>query len=185
MKKILIGLFAAAVLAGCATKNAVRDEYDIKPAETSEAAPTAVEWENANDKTLTAETAPEALCRYLKSPAAADALLAEVKGAYKTDPMVATKVHAIGQLVMSPNCRLKKKCCSARCRDLWTAALLKAAKSSTDAYRTMFFLDQLRWCGKASQAAEVKAVGVASDAREVKDFAAMVARELEGAALKR
>ena len=99
--------------------------------------------------------------------------------------MVATKVHAISQLVMKPGCARQKKCCAAKCRDLWTAALLKAAKSSADPYRTMFFLDQLRWCGKASQAAEIKALGAAADAREVKDFAAMVVRELEGAALKR
>jgi hypothetical protein len=185
MKRILIAFAAAAVLAGCATKNAVRDEYDIKPEAMSEAAPTAVEWENANDKTLAAETAPEALCRYLKSAAAADALLAEIKGAYRTDPMVATKVHAISQLVMKPGCARQKKCCAAKCRDLWTAALLRAAVASSDPYRTMFLLDQIRWCGKPSQATEVKMIGISAKDGEVRDFAALVVRELEGAALKR
>jgi hypothetical protein len=186
MKNIFAGLLAAAVFAGCATgPQASRDEYDIVPEKSEVKTPTAVEWENANDAQLKAETTPAALHAYLKSAAAADALLAEVKGAYKTDPMTATKIHAVGQLVMSPKTPENRKCRPAECRDLWTAALLRAAKASTDPYRTMFLLDQLRWCGKPSHAAEIRAIGAASDAAEVKAFSHVVARELEGLPLAR
>jgi hypothetical protein len=49
----------------------------------------------------------------------------------------------------------------------------------------MFLLDQLRWCGKPSHAAEIRAIGAASDAAEVKAFSLVVARELEGLPLAR
>lgn len=185
MKKLFAAMFAAAVFAGCATSPVQRDEYDIKPAESDGKVPTSVEWENANDDKLKAATAPAALMRYLKSQTAADALLAEVKGAYKTDPMTAVRIHALSQLVMTPGCKGFKGRSQAECRDLWTAALLRAAVASSDPYRTVFLLDQLRWCGKSSQATEVKMIGIASEDREVKDFAALVARELEGASLLR
>ena len=56
-----------------------------------------------------------------------------------------------------------------------------AAADAPDAYRAMFFLDQLRWCGNPSDAAKVKALGGKSGEKSVKDFAAMVAAELSAA----
>lgn len=185
MKNVFAALFAAAVFAGCATSPVQRDEYDIKPSESDGKVPTSVEWENAHDDKLKSATAPAALMRYLKSQAAADALLAKVKGAYRTDPMTAVEIHALSQLVMTPGSKAFKYRSQQECRDLWTAALLRAAVASSDPYRTIFLLDQIRWCGKPSQATEVKMIGISAKDGEVRDFAALVVRELEGASLLR
>ena len=170
MKKILCCLALAAAFAGCATK----DAYDIKPEAADDGVPTSVEWQNAHNADLEAAMTPQALSVYVRTPAAADALLAEVRPAYATDPMVATRVGAVTQLVMCPTCKK-----APACRKVWAAALLRAAEGSTDAYRTMFFLDQLRWCGTAAQKPGVLAIGQKSSEKCVKDFAAWVARELK------
>jgi len=163
-------LLLTSLFVGCATK----DVYDIRPEGEDDGIPTAVAWQNDHDAELTAAMKPAALAECVKTPAAADALLAEVKGAYATDPMVATRVAAVTQLVMCPKC---KKAPAGR--KVWSAALLRAAEGSTDAYRTMFFLDQLRWCGTADQKAAVLALGAHAKDACVKDFAAWVARELK------
>lgn len=62
-------------------------------------------------------------------------------------------------------------------RDLWTDALLTAAEKAPDAYRKMFFLDQLRWCAKADQADRIRAVGTASGDNHVVEFANVVAKD--------
>ena len=61
-------------------------------------------------------------------------------------------------------------------------ALLRAAQASQETYRTLFLLDQLRWCGKDDQAAAVRRLGETTKDAAVKAFAAMVARELDAAA---
>ena len=138
--------------------------------------PMAVEWHNQVAGRLAKETGFESLKQYVMLPKNADDLLVQVKEAYKTDPMVATKIAGVSQIVM---CQKWDKAPAAR--EIWTCALLKWAETSPDGYRKMFFLDQLRWCGKSSQADKVLAVGQKSGSKAVNDFAAMVANELKEA----
>lgn len=138
--------------------------------------PMAVEWHNQTAATLAKETEFESLVQYVMLPKNADDLLAQVKEAYKTDPMVATKIAGVSQIVMSP--RWNK---APAAREIWTCALLGAAEKAPDEYRKMFFLDQLRWCGKNAQADKVLAVGQKSGSKAVNDFAVMVAKELKEA----
>ena len=161
-----LGALAALVaVAGCATQ----DAYDIRP-EAGDGVPTAVEWQNAHDKEIAAATQSPELAACVKTPAAADALLALVKPAYKTDPLVATKIAAVTQFVTGAK--------SASGRAVWRTALLKAAKGSADAYRTVFFLEQLRWCGLAEDVPAVRALADASEDAGLKSFAAILVREL-------
>ena len=136
--------------------------------------PTVAEWQKENEAALKAATAPEALKAYLKDAAAAKELLAKVKGAYASDPMTLSVAAAVTQHVMKP-CGCPKK---ATCRALWSAALLDTATQSKEAYVQMFCLDQLRWCGLASQAEKVSALADVAADKSVKDFADWVAREL-------
>ena len=162
-----LGAFAALVaVAGCATQ----DAYDIRP-EAGDGVPTAVEWQNAHGKEVAAATQQAELAVCVKTPAAADALLAQVRPAYETDPLVATKIAAVTQSVTGSKA-------SAPGRTIWRAALLKAAKGSSDAYRTVFFLEQLRWCGLAEDVPAVRALADASRDARVKSFAAILVREL-------
>ena len=138
--------------------------------------PMAVEWHNQNAAALAKETDFQALQQYVMLPKNADDLLAQVKEAYKTDPMVATKIAGVSQIVM---CQKWEKAPAAR--EIWTCALLGAAEKAKDDYRKMFFLDQLRWCGKNAQADKVLAVGQKSGSKAVNDFATMVAKELKEA----
>lgn len=135
--------------------------------------PMAVEWHNQVADRLAQETDFETLKRYVMLPKNADDLLAQVKPAYETDPMVATKIGCVSQIVM---CQKWDKAPAAR--EIWTCALLGAADRATDDYRRLFFLDQLRWCGKSSQTERVLAVGTKSGSKAVADFAKMVASEL-------
>ena len=138
--------------------------------------PMAVEWHNQTAATLAKETEFESLVQYVMLPKNADDLLAQVKEAYETDPMVATKIAGVSQIVM---CQKWDKAPAAR--EIWTCALLKWAETSPDGYRKMFFLDQLRWCGKSAQAEGVLEVGKKSGSKAVNDFAVMVAKELKEA----
>ena len=169
MKKMMFAMAAAALAVGCVTK----DPYDIRPEGEDDGVPTAVAWQNANDAALEAAMKPQVLAAYVQSAAAADALLAEAKPAYRTDPMAATRIAAVTQLVMCPKCDK-----APAGRAVWTAALIKAAGASTDSYRTMFLLDQLRWCGKPEQADRVLAIGEKAKDPAVKEFAAWTVREL-------
>lgn len=137
--------------------------------------PSAVVWQRTASAALTAAVSKEALAAAIATPAAMDALLAKTREAYATDPVVATQIAAVSQRVMCPK---DPKAPEARKR--WNAALLRAAESAPDAYRKMFFLDQLRWCGEASDAPKALAVAKASRIAAVEDFAALVARELAG-----
>ena len=105
---------------------------------------------------------------------AAKALLAKVKWAYASDPMVLTVAAAISQEVVKP-CKCPKQ---ASCRALWSAALLDTATQSKDVYVQMFCLEQLRWCGLPCQAEKLSAFADVAADKSVKDFADWVAREL-------
>ena len=169
MMKFVGVMMVAALVAGCATE----DAYDIRPDAGGDGVPTSVEWQNANDVRLKAATTPETLAKFVASDAAADALLAQIGPAYKGDPLVLTQIGCVTQLVMCPKCDK-----APAGRAVWTAALIKAAAESEDSYRTMFLLDQLRWCGKPEQADRVLAIGAKAKDPGVKEFAAWTVREL-------
>ena len=157
----------AAVLlavAGCATQ----DAYDIRPDE-NDGVPTAVEWQNAHDREIAAATQPEELSACVKTAEAADALLVQVRSAYETDPLVATKVAAVTQFVMASD---------PVGRAVWRKALLGAAGKSSEAYRTMFFLEQIRWCGAVDDVEAVEKISASSRCEKVREFCSVVVREL-------
>lgn len=167
----IAGIVVALAVAGCVT----RDAYDIRPEE-NDGVPTAVEWQNAHGQEIVAATQQEELAECVRTQTAADALLAQVKPAYGTDPLVATKIAAVTQFVSSPG----DSGCGASCqgRIIWRAALLRAAEKSVDAYRTLYFLEQLRWCGTVDDVEMIKRVTVLSDNKKVSEFSRLVIREL-------
>ncbi len=173
MKKALLLLSVVVALTGMA---APKDNFnfDIRPDAPVNSAPTAVEWQNRNAEALNKALQPKVLATFVASPEAADALLAKVKKAYASDPTVLTQIAAVTQLVMTPDCDKAEDA-----RELWSEALLRAAASSTDGYRTTFFLDQLRWCAEEDQADEIAAIGKKSNDKAVQQMAAMVAREVD------
>ena len=137
--------FEPTVAAGDKDPNPFAD-YGAGMANTKEF-PLAVNWQDAHKAEVAAATEPEALRRFLASDEAAHALLAEVKEAYTTDPIVMSQIGAVSQLVMCPRCPDAPKL-----RALWTDALLKRIGSSQNVYHVMFCLDQLRWCGRPEDA---------------------------------
>ncbi len=145
--------------------------------------PMAVEWHAANRDAIEAETSDGKLASFVESAESASALLAKVKPAYATDPMVAAQVAAVSQYVMraDPSWWQFWSWFSDTPREVWTAALLDAAAKGGDQYRTMFFLDQLRWCGFAEQACAVRKIGKGSKDCAVRQMADIVATELSPA----
>ena len=190
MKKIFFFGLAALALSGCVTPGEAPKKELTEPEmvqltdpnpfanytpamESSVEYPLTVNWQDDHKAEVAEATKPETLAKFLESDLTAGKLLAEVKEAYKTEPIVMMQIASISQLVMCPKCPKAPKN-----RAKWTAALLAAAKDAPDTYRQMFFLDQLRWCGHADEAAAVRAIGKASKDKAVKDFAEQVAQEL-------
>ena len=132
--KMLLGMFMAAALVGCAPT----DQYDIRPDEKDDGIPTAVAWQNANEAMIADATNPETLRAFVASDAAADALLAQLKGAYRTDPFVMTQIGGVTQQVLSPK--------APACRKTWVAALERRIASSDDDYVKTFCRQQLWLC---------------------------------------
>lgn len=163
--------FEPTVAAGDKDPNPFAD-YGAGMASTTEF-PLTVNWQDAHKAEVAAATEPETLRRFLASDEAARALLAEVKEAYTTDPIVMIQIGAISQLVMCPRCPD-----ASALRARWTGALLERIRFSQDVYHVMFCLDQLRWCGCAGQADAVRLLGEKAGDRAVNEFAALVAREL-------
>ena len=137
--------FEPTVAAGDKDPNPFAD-YGAGMANTKEF-PLTVNWQDAHKAEVAEATKPEALRRFLASDEAARALLAEVKEAYTTDPIVMIQIGAVSQLVMCPRCPDAPKL-----RARWTDALLKRIGSSQNVYHVMFCLDQLRWCGRPEDA---------------------------------
>lgn len=192
LKKFFAGMLVAGLMAGCATApEATAPKKDLTepemvqlkdpnpfanygPAMQSSAEfPLTVNWQDDHKAEVAEATKPETLAKFLESDLSAGKLLAEVKEAYKTDPIVMMQIASISQQVMCPTCPKAPKN-----RAKWTAALLAAAKDAPDAYRKMFFLDQLRWCGHADEASAVRKIGKASKDKAVVDFAEQVAKEI-------
>lgn len=171
---VLAAAFAAAALEA-------KDQYDIRPGESSSAALTAVEWQATNATRLAAATTPEALAAHVATAEAAATLLEKVKGAYHTDPLDAHVIGAVSQYVMTLKGGFSLafwKSSVAPERRLWAAALLKRAEDASDAYVKQFCIDQLRWCGLKCQAAAIAAIGEKSSDKGVKDLAYIASKEL-------
>jgi len=132
--------------------------------------PMAVEWQAQNKAALAAATSDKELVCFVRDTASAAALLAEVKPAYATDPLKACQIAAVSQFVMRPGWE--------HARTIWTEALIKALMSAKDDTVRITYLDQLRWCGYKKHASVVQLIGSASPSKNVRDFAAMVVREL-------
>ncbi len=180
MKKILVLMMALAAATVFAADQKI---LDIRPAASNSKVPTGVEWENANDAKLAAETAPEKLAAFVADDASAKALLAQVKPAYATDSLVARQIAAVSQWVMLPDawyCLFWDGEHEAG-RKVWVEALLTRAETASDDYVKEFCLDQLRWCACSCSKvlARIEAIGEKSNSKAVKDFAEMVVRELK------
>ena len=214
MKRLLgIALAAvlAAVLAGCAT--APVEDPESGPSQVTDAEPVlpqledpnpfanyssgmasdkehpmAYEWQSAHESEIAKATEPDLLRGILESELLTSELLGKVKDAYATDPMAATQIAAITQLVM---CQKDSK--APAMRERWVGKLLEEARRDTkNVYRTMFFLDQLRWCARAEDAGAIRRNFLfylgrlrnrgdqeAVDLSPVRNFAQQVVRELE------
>lgn len=118
-------------------------------AATASAQDSAAQWAGKQQAALDAVN-DAALAGLLKQGAPAlDALLAEVKTGYASDPVALTRIAALTQYVMRPD--------GASGRTAYAGALLAAAQRAGDADIICFFLDQLRWCGMPQQAAAIRA----------------------------
>ena len=180
MKKILTAILFAAAFQALAADDKLND---MKPEAAKGAeAPTGAEWQDANGDRLAAETPDGALAAAVADTASAKALLGKLKGAYLTDALVASKIAAVTQYVMiGADAAWYEFWRTSRSgeRELWSEALLSVAAEAKDPYIQQFCLDQLRWCGKCSQSAKVRGIASAAGAKEVREFAFLVARELE------
>ena len=175
MKKIFIVAVLAA--ATCFAAGKKKDVYDIRPeAEKETDAPTAEKWQAQNRAKLAEATKDEVLAAFVKDAASAAALLAEVKPGFQTCPVKAFQIAAVTQYVMRPG---------KEGRALWTEQLLAFAAKAEKNDVKMFYLDQLRWCGLKAQAGKVREMGKAAKEKCVKDFAELVATELDGVPLTR
>jgi hypothetical protein len=118
-------------------------------AATVSAQDTAAQWATKQQAAL-ATINDAALADLLKQGVSAlDALLAEVKTGYASDPVAITRIAALTQYVMRP--------AGASSRAAYAGTLLAAAQRANDADVICFFLDQLRWCGIPQQAAAIRA----------------------------
>lgn len=133
--------------------------------------PMAVEWQAQNKAALESATSDKELVCFVRDTASAAALLAEVKPAYATDPLKACQIAAVSQFVMRPGWE--------HARSIWTEALIKALQTAKDDSVRIAYLDQLRWCGYKKHASVVQLLAAATPSRAVRDFAAMVVRELD------
>lgn len=171
-------IFAVTVLAAAtcfAAEQKKKDAYDIRPeAAKATDAPAAESWQAQNRVKLAEATKDEVLAAFVKDAASAAALLSEVKPGFQTDPMKAFQIAAVTQFVMRPG---------KPGRALWTEQLLAFAAKADKNDVKMFYIDQLRWCGLKTQAGKVSAIGKASGAKCVAEFAAQVASELSGEAM--
>ena len=176
-------IFAAVVMVGAGLVAADPNPYASYSTAmaTDKSSPSAAEWHNANQAALAKATSESALAAFVEDAASARALLAQVKPAYATDPMVAAQIAAVSQYVMDaePSWWAFWSWFGDSPREIWTAALLEAARTADDAYRAEFFLDQLRWCGFPEQAEDVCGIGRSSKEKAVREFARMVAKELD------
>lgn len=110
--------------------------------------PLAVNWSREHDAEIAAATTDEALAAQVADAASAAALLAKLKGAYASDPLVLTQIAAVTQWVMLPDpwyCLFWDGPHAAG-RAVWTAALQKTIDGTKDEYVRIFCRQQLDLC---------------------------------------
>ena len=147
---------AGAMAFAAETKSAEKPKYvdpnpfaDYGPAmKDSPKAPFAVGWSRAHDAEIAAATAEDVLAGCVESAESAAALLAKVKPAYETDPLVMIQIAAVTQWVMLPDpCFLFFwKPFPSRGRAVWTAALERKIAESKDQYVRILCRQQLDLC---------------------------------------
>ena len=162
-------IFFAAAAAVAVTSG---DAPDIRPDVSPSNTPAAV-WAENNRARLDRLTAPEALRQVLESDKTAEALLTRVAGDGKaSDPFVLVQIGAVTQFVMVPGAPTAH-------RARWTQALMRAVQRTSDeAYRPLFYLDQLRWCARSEQLPELRRLKAEATRRAVRDMAAIVIGEI-------
>ena len=110
--------------------------------------PLAVNWSQAHDAEIAAATAEDVLAGLVASPESAAALLARLRPAYESDPLVLTQIAAVTQWVMLPDpcflCFWKPSPSDGR--KVWTAALERKIRETQDAYVRTFCRQQLDLC---------------------------------------
>ncbi|MBR6588657.1 MAG: DUF1080 domain-containing protein [Kiritimatiellae bacterium] len=183
MKKLvftaMIGAMAvSAIAAGKKDPNAFAD-YGAAMA-SDKKSPMAVEWHNTNRNALETETSEDAIAAIVDSEEAAKVILAKVKPAYATDPMVAVQIAAVSQYVMTaePSWWEFWNWFSDSPREIWTKALLDTAASATDTYVAQLCVDQLRWCAYPEQAADLCAIGKKAKCKALKQMIRMAVSEI-------
>lgn len=197
MKKIVIVAMMALAAAVFAKDQEI---LDIRPAPAKPGdAPSAVQWQKTHTNELSKLTTQWAENFFKGGQKAIDAELAWVMPAFGTEPLKAVEIAFLSQYVMTlPSCggcknagkpwwkfwgSSEKDCAKvAGPRELWAKSLLKFAANAKEPEVTNWFLDQIRWCGLPCQAKCVRSLAANKD-KAVKDFAEMVARELEGKAI--
>jgi hypothetical protein len=183
MKKsaMIVAAALAALAARAADPVAPYNNYGPAMASTAEK-PLTSEWQKQQAEAIAAATSDDALAAIASRPAAAEALLAKVRGAYETDALTLTQIAAVTQWVMRRDAWWTPVCfwtvSHAEGRKVWVRALLKQAETAQDAYVKTFCLDQLRWCACPCPAlpARVRALADASKDAGVKAMASMVLR---------
>ena len=110
--------------------------------------PLAVNWSQQNDAAIAAATDEDVLAAFVEDAESAKALLAGLKPAYASDPLLLTQISAVTQWVMMPEpcwlCFWKPS--PAAGRKVWVAALKTKILQSTDEYVQTFCRQQLDLC---------------------------------------
>ena len=143
--------------------------------------PMAVEWQDKHRADISVATAEDVLADLVANEETALSLLAKVGPAYEGDPLTMTQIAAVSQWVMSkePSVFLFWRPSPAVGRRIWTAALIRDAKTSPDDYLRLVCMEQLRWCGFPEQAVALRTLSRTASTKAVRDFAQWVAAELE------
>ena len=183
MKKLIftamIGAMSVSVIAGGKKDPNAFANYGAGMASDKQY-PMAVEWHNTNRNALESETSEDAIAAFVDSEEAAKAILAKIKPAYTTDPMVAVQIAAVSQYVMTaePSWWEFWNWFSDSPREIWTKTLLDAVASATDTYVAQLCVDQLRWCAYPEQAADLCAIGKKAKCKALKQMIRMAVSEI-------
>lgn len=145
--------------------------------------PLTSDWQNKQRKVIDEATSDEVIASFVKDAASAQALLAKMKGAYASDPLVLTQIATVSQWVMLPDAwyNIFWDGLHASGRKVWVEQLLEKAATSSDNYLKVFCLDQLRWCAGQDDIDDILEIGAKSGDKAVKEFAETVARGLRKA----
>ena len=151
MRKLLAAVAAVAcALTASAEPYVDPNPYaDYGPAMQSTAEkPLAATWSRENDAAIAAATKESVLAGFVSDAASADALLAQLKGAYETDPIVMTQIAAVTQWVMLPDpfFLFFWKAFPSSGRVVWREALERRISTAMDDYVRTFCTQQLELC---------------------------------------